>query len=109
MGTLPAVVYATLYYAIHKRAMPNRFKLCLVIYKQYIDNGIGIWLLADPTLWSEFKSWICSFGTLQWTFMEPSLQVDYIDITIRINPLGKIHTTLFEEPLNLSKQRSIKV
>jgi hypothetical protein len=101
MGTPPAVVYAMLYYAIHELAMPISFKECLAIYKRYIDDGIGIWLSTDPTLWSKFKNWICSFGTLQWTFTEPSLQVDYLDITIRINPLGKIHRTLFEKPLNL--------
>jgi hypothetical protein len=101
MGTPPAVVYATLYYAIHELAMPKCFKQCLTIYKRYIDDGIGIWLSTDLPLWSKFKNWICSFGTLQWTFTEPSLQVDYLDITIRINPTGKIQTTLFEKPLNL--------
>jgi hypothetical protein len=101
MGTPPAVVYATLYYAIHELAMPARFRLCLAIYKRYIDDGIGIWLSTDLLLWSEFKNWIGSFGTLKWTFTEPSLQVDYLDITIRIDPEGDIKTTLFEKPLNL--------
>ncbi len=101
MGTPPAVVYATLYYAIHELSMPTCFKLCLALYKRYIDDGIGIWLSTNPTTWSDFKSWIGSFGTLRWTFTEPSLQVDYLDITIRIDSEGSIQTTLYEKALNL--------
>jgi hypothetical protein len=101
MGTPPAVVYATLYYAIHELAMPECFQTCLALYKRYIDDGIGIWLSTDPALWSAFKSWISNFGTLKWTFIEPSIKVDYLDITIRIDTNGIIQTTLFEKPLNL--------
>jgi hypothetical protein len=101
MGTPPTVIYATLYYAIHELSMPASFKLCLALYKRYIDDGIGIWLSTDPTTWSDFKSWIGSFGTLCWTFTEPSLQIDYLDITIHINSEQKIQRTLYKKALNL--------
>jgi hypothetical protein len=52
MGTLPAVVYATIYYEIHELSMADHFKPCLTLYKRYIDNGAGIWLSTDPTIWS---------------------------------------------------------
>jgi hypothetical protein len=101
MGTPPAMVYATLYFAIHELAMPNCLQRCLATYKRYIDDGIGIWLSTDPTLWAYFKDWINSFGALKWTFTEPPLSVDYLDITICIDPTGSIQTTLFEKLLNL--------
>jgi hypothetical protein len=101
MGTPPAVVYATLYYAIHELSMPTRFCRCLALYKRYIDDGIGIWLSTDPQTWLDFKAWINSFGSLEWTFTEPSLQIDYLDITIRIDSECRLQTTLFEKPLNL--------
>jgi hypothetical protein len=45
-------------------AMPNRFEICLALYKHYIDDVISIWLLTDPNKWSDFKTWYSSFDTL---------------------------------------------
>jgi hypothetical protein len=81
--------------------MPARFTTCFALYKRYIDNGIGIWLSTDPTTWSNFKAWINSFGSLRWTFTEPSLQIDYLDITICFDLDYKLKTTLYEKQLNL--------
>jgi hypothetical protein len=100
MGTPPACVYATLYFAIHELAMPKALLACLAIYKRYIDDGIGIWTGTDAQ-WLEFQHWINSFGSLRWTFTDLSRQIDYLDVTLRIHTDMSIRSTLFEKPLNL--------
>jgi hypothetical protein len=100
MGTPPACVYATLYFAIHEISMPAALQACLVVYKRYIDDGIGIWIGSNAD-WLSFQKWINSFGTLRWTFTEPSRSIDYLDLTIRLDSTMSIQTNLFEKPLNL--------
>ena len=41
------------------------------------------------------------FPGLTWEFSEPSTSVDFMDMTITINKLNKIETTLFKKRLNL--------
>jgi hypothetical protein len=100
MGTPPACVYATLYFSIHELAMPAALQACLIIYKRYIDNGIGIWTGTDHQ-WLTFQRWINSFGSLRWTFTALARQIDYLDVTIRLDARMSIRFTLFENPLNL--------
>jgi hypothetical protein len=69
MGTLPAHVYATLYYAIHELNMPLRLQGCLALHKQYIDHGIG-WLGPTP-LWTKFQTWVNSYRSLRWYSLSP--------------------------------------
>jgi hypothetical protein len=100
MGTPPACVYATLYFAIHELAMPVALRACLAIYKRYIDDGIGIWI-GTTLQWQEFQHWINSFGSLRWTFTALAREIDYLDVTIRLDTSMSIRFTLFEKPLNL--------
>lgn len=101
MGTLTACVYATLYFAIHKLAKPDVLQACLAIYKQYIDDGTGIWTGSTAQWHHDFKEWINSFGTLQWTFTKLCRGGNYLDITIRLDSTMSIWTNLYEKPLNL--------
>jgi hypothetical protein len=100
MGTPPACAYATLYYAIHELDMPPHLRRCLALYKRYIDDGIGIWI-GPTNLWTEFQVWVNSFGSLRWIFTELTREINYLDITIRLDDKNTIRTTLFEKPLNL--------
>jgi hypothetical protein len=100
MGTPPACVYATIYFAIHKLSMPAAFQTCLILYKRYIDDGIDIWT-GSNIQWLAFQKWINSFGTLCWTFTKPSRKIDYLDLAIRLDDTMTIRTSLFEKPLNL--------
>jgi hypothetical protein len=87
--------------------MPAALEDCLTIYNCYIDDGIGIWIGTKPQ-WPAFKQWINSFGTLHWIFTEPSLKINYLDITIQIDATMSICTNLFEKPLNLYLYRSVQ-
>jgi hypothetical protein len=89
MGTPPACMYATLYYAIHELAMPPHLQACLAIYKRYIDDGFGIWI-GSKKHWTEFQSWVNSFGSLRWIFTSLTREVNYLDITIRIDTKNAI-------------------
>jgi hypothetical protein len=55
MGTPPACMYATLYFAIHELAMPAHLQRCLALYKRYIDDRIGIWTGSDAN-WIKFQT-----------------------------------------------------
>jgi hypothetical protein len=80
--------------------MPTHLQLCLAIYKRYIDDGIGIW--TGPTaLWTKFQSWVNSFGLLHWIFTELKKEIDYLNLTIRLDANCTIQMTLFEKALNL--------
>jgi hypothetical protein len=67
MDTLLGYMFATLYYAIHKLSIPAHLQLCFAMYKRYVDDGIGIWI-GPTVLWTEFKMWVNSFGSLHWIF-----------------------------------------
>ncbi len=84
MGTPLACIYAMLYFAIHKLAMPVALQACLAIYKCYIDYGISIWTSLNAK-WLAFQKWINSFGTLRWTCTEPSRKIDYLDLATRLD------------------------
>ena len=71
MGTPPAPMNATLYFAIHEyKVIPDT--ICLPFYCQYINDGIGIWdppiTFDDATIqahWQQFDNNINHFGKLQ--------------------------------------------
>jgi hypothetical protein len=94
MGTPPACMYATLYFAIHELAMPAHLQRCLALYKRYIDDGIGIWTGSDAN-WIEFQTWVNSFGSLRWIFTKRSRALNYLDITIRLDKKNSIPNDTF--------------
>ena len=50
---------------------------------------------------NEFRDKMNAFPGLTWEFSERSKSIDFMDMTISINNLNKIETTLFEKGLNL--------
>ena len=67
MGTPVACIYATLYYAYHKRHMLlPKYANNLLMMKRYIDDIFGIWVPDDdnPNAWEEFKNDL-PFGVLE--------------------------------------------
>jgi hypothetical protein len=107
MGTPPAPSYATIVYAIHEVTLLSQYENNLFFYRRYIDDVFGIWVpdlsissTENDTIWSSFCT-AMNHNRLQWVVNERSLQVDFLDITITIQPDRCISTKLYEKALNL--------
>lgn len=105
MGTPPAPPYATLYMAIFERAFLQKHSDCLLFYKRFIDDVIGIYLPdPDPTVeqakWNQLVQDLNVAPGLEWEFSPKSKQVNFMDLTLSIRN-GRIVSTLYEKPLNL--------
>ena len=70
MGTPPAPPYDILYFAIKELELAL-YRLWLRLYKRYIDDVEGVWLLDDDTFkdgntWQSFKDCMNNYGILKW-------------------------------------------
>jgi DNA-binding MarR family transcriptional regulator len=104
MGTPPACMYAILYYGIHELNFYPRFQSLVPLYKRYIDDVIGLWIMdndpaTDARNWAEFKEAL-PFGKLTWEFSERDTSVNFLDLTLTLDN-HHVVTRLFEKPLNL--------
>jgi len=108
MGTPPATMYATLYYAIHEmNSLCPRFESSLCLYKRYIDDIFGLWLIdedpvKDEQNWLEFQRSL-AYGKLTWEVTNRETSVNFMDLTISIDASKKspINSRIYEKPLNL--------
>lgn len=105
MGTPPACMWATLYFAIHEERVIPQFADTLDFYRRFIDDGFGLWKplpdpIADAARWSDFQKAFSSYGKLSWEFSTRSSSVDFLDLTITITK-GRVETCLYEKALNL--------
>jgi hypothetical protein len=114
MGTPPAPMYATVYFAVFEIEIIPRFRENLVEYGRYIDDGFGIWQpragdssTTDLRRWNAFQRAINHAGAstlaarrLIWDFSPRQPSVDFLDLTINVN-CGRLSTCLFEKALNL--------
>ena len=106
MGTPPAPPYSTIYYGIQEEKFLPHHSRRVIYYRRFIDDVICIWCpnknpQLDTLEWNEFKQKMNAFPGLTWEFSERSKTVDFMDMTITINNLNIIETTLFEKRLNL--------
>ena len=106
MGTPPAPPYATIYYGIHGEKFLPKYSQCVIYYRRFIDDVIGIWCpnqnnQLDDTEWTFFINTMNAFPGLTWEFSERSNTVDFMDMTTTINKANKIETTIFEKKMNL--------
>ena len=104
MGTPPAPMCATLYFAIHEINTVHLFPQ-LKYYGQYIDDVLAIWEPQQDTdnLQEQihFHAAINSYGKFKWEASELSNTVNFLDLTILITPDHTLETKLFEKALNL--------
>eukprot|EP00957_Ditylum_brightwellii_P084513 6426277-Ditylum_brightwellii.AAC.1 len=98
MGTLPAVAWATLFFAIKEEQLYPFFQDYLSKYTRYIDNIFGIWI-GSLHKWEEFKACINNYHGLEWKFSNLSDRVDFLDITLIMHD-NTFQTTLFERSIN---------
>jgi len=105
MGTPPAPPYATLYYSSFEDSVLDTFRDNILFYRRFIDDVIGVYLCDpdpehDQDTWSRLQAAMNRAPGLTWEFSDLSQQVDFMDLTLRIDH-GRITTTLYEKPLNL--------
>jgi hypothetical protein len=104
MGTPPACMWATLYFAPHEDKMADLFRQYLLFYKRYIDDGFGIWnwtgTPACVQAWASFQTMFQQFGKLRWDFVPLAMTSNFLDLTLTNNQ-GRVESTLFEKELNL--------
>jgi hypothetical protein len=106
MGTPPAPAYANLYFGAHEHRRLPEWTASLALYKRYIDDIFGIWICdpnaaEDQRKWLEFQQQWNSFGQLEWEFSEHTTTINYLDLTISLDPHQQISTKLFEKPQNI--------
>jgi len=103
MGTLPACMWATLFFQSHKKYINAFFGEYLLDWARYIDDGIGIWnWTGTPECirkWKHFKECLQEFH-LRWVVNEPTHTVNYLDIMLNLHQ-GRVSSTLFEKNLHL--------
>jgi hypothetical protein len=103
MGTPPAPMYATLYFAIKEFDLLSDFADSIFFYKRYIDDVFGIWVPStDPTAltFDQLES-AMTFGDLTWVVNPLSTSVVFLDVTISLLPSHRLDIRLYEKALNL--------
>jgi len=103
MGTPPACMWATLYFAPHEQLLCDRYQQYLLYWKCYIDNGLGIWnWTGTPECIEAFNNFKRDINdtSLDWVVNKPSCRVTYLNLTLTITN-GIVESTLFKKALNL--------
>jgi len=102
MGTSCACMWATIYFWTHEKdVLLPRYGNQLLLFDRYIDDMVGIWLDdGNPNSWKRFQQDTNTFGILTWEFEDLSSEVDFLDLTIRIED-NRIVTKTFQKALNL--------
>merc|ERR1712086_1230046 len=108
MGTPAAVLWAIIYYYWReKKVLLPRYshgnKMPLLC--RFIDDIFAVVLFGgDDGLtddeWNKFKEDVDDYGILRWNVEEPSLKVDYLDLTIQLEN-GRFVTQTYQKPINL--------
>ena len=105
MGAPPSPCWATIFFGIHEETVIARFGPRLQLYRRFINDVLGIWLIdSDPAedsrQWASFVALMQDYYGLEWIFEERSKKVNYMDMTISIHE-GRIVTSLYEKAMNL--------
>jgi hypothetical protein len=104
-GISPAPPWAIIFYAIHKQDFVPHWSNNLLLWRCFIDDGIGFWQRhPDPKtnadLWKDFKRDVGDLHELEWEFAPLSQSNDFMDLNIIILN-DDVEITLFEKKLNL--------
>ena len=103
MGTPPAPPWATLYYAIFEDNFLPDFKDDLLLYRRFIDDVFGIFLI-DPLRPNRFETFAAAMNNpdheLTWIVEQPSQSVIFMDLRISVTG-SRLKTSLYEKRHNL--------
>ena len=101
MGTSSAVMFATIYFACHEvKCIQSKHGNNLPYNRRFIDDIIGIWIGNHTDEWEAYQADLNNFGILTWEVGPFSREVDFLDLTLRIED-GRIVSKTFQKPLNL--------
>jgi hypothetical protein len=106
MGTSVAPTFATIYYAYHEETAILNSSIKPYYYKRKIDDTITIMLDYTNIKHKEFMNIMNNFSngknkSLEWIATKPSATIDFLDLTIKIEPNGTINTKTYQKKLNL--------
>ena len=78
----------------------------LVYWRRFIDDGLGVWVCnedpeQDAARFEEFKAAMNAAPGLTWIVEPLSTTVNFLDLTITLQPNMTFTTTLYEKELNL--------
>ena len=101
----PAPPWATIFFGIHEEKVLTQFGDRLQLYRCFINNVLGIWLVypdpaKDHRKWTSFVALTRDYYGLEWIFEERLDNVNYMDMTIAIRE-GWIGLLLYEKAMNL--------
>ena len=108
MGSNLAVMYATIYYSYHEETtvLPT-LQHSLLLYGRLVDDSAlildsahlppGITLDTLPA----YMETLLKFGDLTWEVDPPSRSMNFLDLTVQLEPNGSISTKTFVKPMNL--------
>ena len=73
MGAPPAPPWATIFFGIHEETVLARFGTRLQLYRRFIDDVLGIWLVdtdpaEDSRQWTSFVALMQDYYGLEWIF-----------------------------------------
>ena len=99
MGTPCACTISDIYICnlIEKALKNNQNKLQPTIYKQYRDDGFGIWPHGEAELLNFLANLNEHHPNIKFT-LNYGKQIDFLDTTISINQFGTISTETFYKP-----------
>ena len=104
MGTPVACIYATLFFAYFERTtIIPKYKSNLLYYGRQIDDILIIWHPTEPNLtFTDFYNDLNNQCNLSWTTSQLQQSVNFLDLTISINPItNTISTKTYYKPMHL--------
>ena len=108
MGTNVACMYATIYYSYHEETQLIHLP-SIKFYRRLIDDAF---IIFDDTkgTFQELKNNMNDFGPtekrLNWSTEEPADEINFLDLTIKIQNDGTITTKTFQKAMNLYLYRT---
>ena len=106
MGTSCAVNYAFLYIGLLEMLeILKEFKPWMPFYRRFIDDGVGIWLTAQPgsaQAWERFMTKLNNWGRLKWTTTGLVKELVFMDLTVTINENNCIVFKTFRKEMALN-------
>ena len=101
MGTITAVKYAALYYALHEEELLiPKYQDQMLYFRRYVDDILIIWDEKGKFSLEELNKDL-KFGLLNWETAKPEYSMDFLHLTNSIDKKSFIQTKTFEKKLNL--------